>query len=502
MLTRTGKGRLLSAGYLEQAPAMDYVEPDETPVFVLTNEDRGVVVEHADERLRVRPGKGYRTIAVVTDRRLVVVVGDSSSEDSEGDQKFTVALSNVADVAVTGGRTESRLAIERHAGQRLAVFTELDGLEAVAEFVTTASQAWLQVENAMERVAHHLDDARDHRDAEDHEAALAAAEDAYETLQDPEVVARQYDEEWPGTALSGRVDEARTDCGRLVFDVRRRRARKRTNEAQAHWHREEYGPALDALEQAQEDYGVLAGIDDRYVEDRETLSEESDRVDHLLEKLREAPLRKAVQADKEATRTDNPSAAADAWTVAMDAYRRALGLDWESRERRFAGDPDAIEKRLEDVVENCIEARRAAAMEARKAGDWYVGTEEYDVAIEEFEAAQRHYEHAVSVAREAYPSVAEHLTVECEAVAERVDRTRARRDGADIEVVTEEDDAASARGDGDILAAPGGDGDGPVAPGGTADDDDDEPSESPSLELELDEEAFDGSTTQQRANQG
>lgn len=441
VLRRTGRGRILSTGYLEQAPAEEYVTPEETPVFLLTNDDRGVVVEHGGERLRVKPGRGYRTIAVVTDRRIVALVGDSSDEQVDGDQKFTVDFEDVTGATMGGGKSEPRLTVERRSGHRLSVFAERDGLEDVVEFVRTAAEGWHRVTRALGRLDEALDVARDRLGDGEHEGALTAAEAAYEELQTAQSVTEEFDENWPGRTMSNRVEGAKRECGRVVVDIRLDRARERTDEGRVLWHREKYDAALDAIEQAKEDYDVVGGIDAEYVPKPKDVAEEARRVDQQLQDLREAPLRKAVQADKEATKASDPAEAADAWTVALDAYKRAIQLDEDRPTRRFAGDPEAIESRLETVVKRLIEARREAGTEARKAGDWYVGTEEFDVALDEFSTAKSQYDHALSVANKAHPEVVEHLEVELEAVEDRIDRTQARRDGEDVEVVTDVDAA-------------------------------------------------------------
>ena len=88
VLRRTGSGGLLADGYLRDDPLESYLRDDETPVFVRSNSSKGVSYEMLEtgERDRIRPGDGYRAFMLVTDTRLLFVVGDSSP----GDRKSVV----------------------------------------------------------------------------------------------------------------------------------------------------------------------------------------------------------------------------------------------------------------------------------------------------------------------------------------------------------------------------------------------------------------------------
>jgi hypothetical protein len=162
-----------------------------------------------------------------------------------------------------------------------------------------------------------------------------------------------------------------------------------------------------------------------------------------MDELSETPLRGAVEADRAASQADEAAAAAQHWDDALDAYAVVLELDWGADERRFAGDPDQIRERLGEVVEKLVSARRSAATKARRAGDWYVGAEQYEIAIEEFEAAKEQYERALDVAYDRYPDATDHLAIERDAIADRLERARASRDGETVEPAETADDAGT-----------------------------------------------------------
>lgn len=432
VLTETGTGGLLSAGTLRERPAVEYLEADERPVFVLTNRKRGVEIARPDGTERISSGKGYRTVAVLTDRRLVVLVGDSDAESVDGDQRLTVQFVDVEVVSADGGRRDGRLTVRCAGGKTITVHCGSDGLDDAASYLTDGSQAWIHVENALDEVKRSLVAATEHRNAGEYDAALDAAREAYHGVNEPRLRANEFDSEWGAGAMIDRVDDVQADCVERLTEVRLGRANRFTDEAESNWRDDRFESAHDEYERAIAELDTILTYDTGAVPDREAVREELERVEGVVAELEEAPLGRAVEADRAAMDAEDPVDAADHWTDALERYRVAMELDWGADERRFAGDPDAIRERLADVVDRLVAARRSAATAAKRAGDWYVGAEQFDVAVEEFEAARDQYELALSVARERYPDATDHLTVERDAVEDRLERARAARDGENL----------------------------------------------------------------------
>lgn len=434
VLTETGSGGLLSSGYLRDKPATAYLEDDETPVFVLTNQKRGVEIAREAGTERLTAGSGYRTIAVVTDRRLVIIVGDSSAASVDGDQCLSVQLVDVEGVDADSGRRGGELTVTRPGGRTLTIHSGADGLDEAAAYVTAASQAWIHVENTLDDVKRSLVRATSRCDVGEYDAALEAAQEAYHGLNEPRRTATKFDSEWTATAMITRVDQVQRRCDGMLAEVRLGRARRFSDEAESHWRDDEFEAAHDAYERANGELETVLTYDSGAV-DRDEVHEEIDRVERVTDELEEAPLRRAVEADRAASEADEPTDAAPHWEDALETYRVVLELDWGADERRFAGKPDQIRNRLGTVVERLISARRMAATKAKRAGDWYVGADQYEVAIEEFETAREQYERALDVARDRYPDATDHLTVERDAVDGRVERARAMRDGESVRPV-------------------------------------------------------------------
>lgn len=435
VLTETGSGGLLSAGYLRDRPAIEYLEDDETPIFVLTNGKRGVEITRDGETERITAGSGYRTISVLTDRRILIIVGDSSADSVDGDQCLSVQLVDVEGVTAETGRRGGHLTVTQASGGTFTVHCGSDGVDDAAAYVTTASQAWIHVENTLDDVKRALVTATSHTNAGEYEQALAAAKEAYHGLNDPRRTANELDGEWTASALIARVDQVHQRCAGMLASVRLGRARGFSDDAESHWRADEFEAAYDAYERALEELETVLTYDSAAVDDRDEVHEEIDRIEHVTDELAEMPLRRAVEADRAASEADEPSDAAPHWEDALEAYSVVLELDWGADERRFAGDPDQIRDRLRAVVERLVSARRSAATTAKRAGDWYVGAEQYEVAIEEFETALDQYESALDVAHDRYPDATEHLEVERDAVASQLERARALRDGEDVDPV-------------------------------------------------------------------
>jgi len=440
VLTRTGKGGLLSSGYLRDEPAEAHLQ-DETPVFALTNQKRGVEIERDGSHERVASGSGYRTIAVLSDRRIVVIVGDSSNETVDGDQQFSVPFTEVESVTSDTGRRGGTFTVERSGGHTWTIHAGGSGLDAVESFAETARQAWSQVESTIDGVTRALVDALDRRDKGEYDDALDAAQAATDQLEDAVRTAREFDSEWPGTAMLDRVRQVDDRCKNTLATVRVGRARQFADRAERRWRDDDLEGAHDAYDRAQSEYDAIRSMPSAPVEDWHRVEAEAKRVDSTIERLEQAPLQAAVDADRAADETDDDRAAIAHLESAIELYQEAIDVDRDAPERRFEGDPAEIEKRREAVIEAVTAKRRNVATDAKQAGEWYIGTDQYDLAIEEFETAREQFERAIDVASEHYPDAVDHLEADLAAVEESLERTRAARDGEAVDPVeTDTDD--------------------------------------------------------------
>ncbi|MBX0294733.1 hypothetical protein [Haloarcula nitratireducens] len=443
LLTRTGSGGVFSEGYLRDRAAAAVLEAAETPTFVLTNRKRGVTVETGETTETVRPGRGYRTIAVVTDRRLVALVGDES-----GDREVAVSLADVDEVEWETGLRGGSLTVVRDGHSTVAIQTGTDGLEAVAEYLDAASRAWRRVETEFDAATELLVTATEHREEGRYDEAASAVERARERAETARGVAFRFAAEYGGTALQERVDPLETRCERTLAAIHVGRARVATDAGETRWRESEYEAAHDAYERASEGYDAALALDHAAIDDVDGIRAERDRLERIVDHLEKSPLRKAVTADKAAVAADDPEDAIEHWREAMAHYRTALEIDWGAENRRFAGDTATIRDRLGAVAENLTATQRTVAVDAMRAGDWYSDAGQAEVALAEFEAAAEAFEAALATARDCYPDAVSHLEAERDALEQRLERTQALVNGDDavsdrFETAVEPDYAAS-----------------------------------------------------------
>lgn len=417
-LTETGSGGFLSRGYLVDRPARDHVDDDETVQYVLTNRKRGVTIDGET----TTPDSRHRTVAVVTDRRLLVLVGGA-----ESDSRFVTDLARITDVTATVGRRAGRLTVERTDGTTWHVHTDTDGLEAVAAYLSTAADAWRAVEAALDSVRQTLSETRALRREGEYEAAIETLRGCKDRLESAWATADEFTAAHPGDALQAGPSAVESECRAAAAAIRIDRARDVTDIARDHCEAGEYDAAQTALERAEDEYDSALRIAEG--DGTERIAAERDRVAELVTTLRESPLRQAITADKAGVEADDTDTAADHWKAALSRYRDALDADGSG----LNGDPERIRERAGRIAEQVTAIQRSEATDAMQAGDWYADAGQHEAALEAFERADEIFGAALSTASSWYPDAVAHLEAERTAVTQRLERTRATLDGESID---------------------------------------------------------------------
>ena len=134
-LTKTVKSGLRSGEYLADRPAIEYVAEDETVAYVLTNRKQGIAITGETTR-HVLPDKRYDTVVVVTERRVIGLVGKVG-----GDERFTLDLAELTDVETESDHRTGELILHHAEGVTWRIHTEADGLREVADYIRTRSAA-------------------------------------------------------------------------------------------------------------------------------------------------------------------------------------------------------------------------------------------------------------------------------------------------------------------------------------------------------------------------
>ncbi|MFU1780644.1 hypothetical protein ACM16X_04610 [Haloarcula japonica] len=429
VLTSTGSGGLFSTGYLRDEPALAAVDDDETPQFALTSRKHGIEIGTSESGKTVRPGSNYRMIGIVTDKRFLLLVGDD-----DGDTRFAIPHVDIDQISGDHSLGHGQITFRRCGGTEWQVHCGKQGIVDLTAYLSHASQAWIRVENILDEVKRMLVTATEQHDREDHEQALETVLEAGDRLDAAGGTATEFGSPGDVNALAGRVTTVRERYIATLTEVRRSRARRAVDTGEQHWRSNDFEMAYDAYEAARAEYDEIFSLPTADIPELADIRTERDRLDTVIEDLKQSPLRTAVAADNEAVAAEDPAVAADHWAKALEAYRDVLELDWGADERRFAGDPEKVRDRLGTVAENLVAARRTVATDAMEAGDWYADASQPDAALEKYETAQTAFEAALADARDCYPDATDHLETELDAVEQRLSRTKARLNGDPVDV--------------------------------------------------------------------
>jgi len=428
-LTQSGQSGFLSRGYLADEPAIALVEDDETVQYAVTNRKRGVTVDADGSTYDIGPDSRHRTVVVVTDRRLLVLVGRE-----DGDERTSIAFDTVSRVETDSGRLTGRLTLARTDDTTWQIPTATDGLEDVGAYLRDAADAWRHVESCLERARDELADAMRLVAAGEYDRALSTARETHTDIEDARSMATQFSTAHRGTALQKRPADVESERRETLAAIRVARAREAAAKGGAIARDRNYEAAGEAYENAREEYEAALTGDAQRLDDPERIRAERDHVAALVTDIEESPLRKAITADRAAVAADDTAAAVDHWETALSQYRAALESDEEAGAGLFRASPERIRERIRTVVESLTASQRALATEATRAGDWYTDATQYEAALEEFGAAADALDAALATAAESYPDAVQHLEADRAALQSRIERAEAAAAGEDPRV--------------------------------------------------------------------
>ncbi|PSQ46255.1 hypothetical protein BRD19_12705 [Halobacteriales archaeon SW_7_65_23] len=158
-------GRIRSGQLLADDPLATYLEGDEEPKYVLRNRKSGVTVED-DDSTRIQPDDAFQALALVTDVRVLFVVGTAGGDRTESVSYSEMVQAKSAD---DGFRTTSLL-IETINGRRWSFPCKGD-TEAVASFVDGLAQVWANAERLADEAEQDIETAEQHLADGEYEAA-------------------------------------------------------------------------------------------------------------------------------------------------------------------------------------------------------------------------------------------------------------------------------------------------------------------------------------------
>ena len=360
VLTESGSAGLIGRGLLVDRPLATYVEPAETPAYVVRNKKRGVTIERTEDprtaeegtavgtETDLTPDSDHAAAALVTDVRVLFAVGRA-----DGDLTRSVRLSEVVDARTEDGLLGGVLVLDTVDGRRIR-FPSRGDLGAVREYADTAAGVWARTERHLETADEALDAARSAYELDDCDAVVTAVEDGRAALERAREAASSL-----SAATAAVSDRAETLRPRLAEWERRalvKRAELATERGHAHREDGEYETAFDCFDRADEQYASALAVDaDRPTDD--LIADRRATLDAERDDLSQTPLERAEHALEKASAADDLETETEWLERALDRYETMRSLDWGRDEQRFAGDRDAVHTQLATVAERLVETR-------------------------------------------------------------------------------------------------------------------------------------------------
>jgi len=416
-LEGTGRGGVLSDGYLREAPLSSHLDEGERPVMVRSNGKKGVRrgVVGADETERIAPGKGYRAFALATDTRLRIVVGDTD----DGDRSIDVPLADVEVVEHSSGVLAGEFVVTT-AADVAWYFPSRSDLGPMVEYLDAASLSWITIEQRLDDASEAVAEADRLTRSRWYDDAMSAVRDAMTETD----AARRSERELCAdgvAAATERIERVEARIAAVRRSVLEGRAAHAIDRAESRWRDGEYERAHDAYGRAHDDYEeALTATDDETALER--LRTKLDRVERNVAALERAPVESAEEAREQARETDDRRERGDRLDFALDRYRTALELDWGRSTRRFEGDTEAIRDAIDAVARELVETRRRYATRRVRAGDGHREEGRTARATACYRDAYDALGGTVPTARELVPGTLDALTDHRDAVEDRLRR--------------------------------------------------------------------------------
>jgi hypothetical protein len=135
LLEGTESGGMLSTGYFSDGALVERLREGEGVDYALQNLTKGLKVERDSQTDKFNPGTNFRSALLVTDDRLLYVVGQD-----EGDETFSVLFSRVHDVDTSTGMLKDRITVYTGAETYDMYVQKASEVEEVAEHIASATE--------------------------------------------------------------------------------------------------------------------------------------------------------------------------------------------------------------------------------------------------------------------------------------------------------------------------------------------------------------------------
>ncbi|MFC7074540.1 restriction endonuclease [Halovenus rubra] len=414
LTSTTVNGGLLGGDeILATSPLASYLHEEEKPKYALRNKSAGIEIQDGTDTDQITPSDDLQALALVTDLRVLVVVGQQ-----DGDIKLEVPLSDVVEAKTEEKRFRtSVLVITTLSGERWEFPSKTDS-EPFATTVDEFAQLWTHSYRLLDEAAQQVESVKDAVERGD----VDDARERVDIIEDKIENAKTHISE-VGLAAKQRVKTRAEKISNRLVDTRRELSAAEGAlahaRAQQKWREESYESAARRFEETIKAYQRALSTHGQTPPD-DVLRMRLKGAATERELLRVSPL---VDADTERRRAINepdPEKAATAWKCALDNYRELLTLDWGKETRNFLVDRDTIRDQTVSIADDAIEDHLAAGEQWLESGDRLAVGGHDQQAREVYGRAQTQFQNANELAKEVRPEQLDQIRDAMATVEERL----------------------------------------------------------------------------------
>jgi tetratricopeptide (TPR) repeat protein len=411
--TSTSGGLFGGGEILASDPLETYLYEHEQPKYALRNKKAGIEIEAQTGSEQITPGENYQAIALVTDVRILYVIGRES-----GDEMVDIPLTEVIEAkSESEGFRTSALVITTEADE-IWQFACTGDVSEVASAVDEMAYIWANAQRLLDEAEDQLADAELELTDRNVEGARDTLGDSQEKI---ETAVKRIQE--VGPAAQRHIESRARTLADWFLDVQRQlkadEAAEAHRQAQREWQTGAYEAAATEYEFVIDMYREALSIDGPTPTDG-ALEQRLSGALSERELLRVAPLIDADTARREAIEKEDPETAATAWEDALDGYRELLTLEWARDGCTFVANKEAIRDQTIEIADDAIEDHIRAGQQWIQSADQLAVDGHDEQAREVYTRARRQFELAEQLASEVRPERLDHIDNAIVLVDERI----------------------------------------------------------------------------------
>lgn len=407
-------GRIVSSELLADDPPAAYLTASEQPQYALRNTSSGVTLVRSPTVNVLSPDKNHQALAVVTDFRVLFLVGRE-----RGDRSRSLPLDEIVDVDTEHtGTFANTIRIETADNDKWS-FSVRGDISAVASYIDEAAQVWATASRLVDETRERLETSREALDDNRFDTAREILGDVTDQF---EAARRRVDTVGDGArdALDDQEGELRSRLSQLQREIAAMKGARHHAKAQSTWKEEhDFETAARHYDVATEEYNQALEADGHTPERAALVS----RLEGALREravLRAAPMADAKAAREVAMAATDPETAAEAWKTALTCYREAAVLDWGESDRNFVVERDIARERAAEATDEAIDAHVEAGEEWLVAADRIAGNGSQRAARQAYKRARNHFQTARDIADNLRQGSPRALTKRIETIDDRL----------------------------------------------------------------------------------